>query len=200
MFCSDCGRELTGKFCSNCGKAAEAAPAPPVDWSRETVYDKLVAQQEVRELLRRHAALATKATSGEQWLELFDKVASLPVPLTKLVPVAASLTARWGAKTGKQRTETLASPVGRGIVAALCSLARHGQALKQVHQLDDGCLIEAMLPSDLWAFAGTLSVSVRRLGTGCRVDVGTAIPGQMFDWGKSKRCIDALLADLARTP
>jgi hypothetical protein len=35
-----------------------------------------------------------------------------------------------------------------------------------------------------------------RQGRATRVEAQTDIPGQMFDWGKSVRCLEALLGDL----
>lgn len=91
-------------------------------------------------------------------------------------------------------------PIGTAIVSALCSLARHGQVLQQVHQFEDGCLLESSLPSDMWSFAGTLYVTLRKTQSGTSVDCATHIEGQLFDWGKSNRCIDELFADIQSTP
>ena len=65
-------------------------------------------------------------------------------------------------------------------------------------QAADGCLLEAALPSDLFSLEGDLLVSVRRVRELAEVDATTRIGGQMFDWGKSNRCLDQLFDDLAR--
>jgi hypothetical protein len=72
--------------------------------------------------------------------------------------------------------------------------------LKQVRQGTDGCLFEAELPSDMWSFAGDLFIEVRKEGTGTVAEARTVIKGQLFDWGKSKRCLEELLSDLDRMP
>ncbi len=218
MFCSNCGAEAEGNFCWKCGARLNAGPgqpgqasatpqpgAPPVppplpetprDWSHEVVYEKLIRVPEVRELIDKNAAMARKRMSGEEFLALADKIIPLGFSLEKLTAVAQPIYVHLGAKTGKERGETLAAPAGKVIVAALCSLARNGQALKQVHQSEDGCLLEATLPSDLWSFEGDLLVSIRTSGPGTRIDGTTKICGQMYDWGKSKRCLEGLFADV----
>jgi hypothetical protein len=80
----------------------------------------------------------------------------------------------------------------------LCSLARHGQTLRGVTQAHDGLLLEASLPSDLFSLDGNLLVSVQRDGTQAEVCGSTHIGGQLYDWGKSNRCLDTLFSDLTR--
>jgi hypothetical protein len=153
---------------------------------------------EVRDLISRHAARSRKGLSGEAFLELCEKVYS-PIPgvsLSKLSAVIAPLYDRMGIHTGKTRTEMLAVPVGRALVAVLCSLAQHGWTLKDVHQAEDGCGLEAVLPSDFRSFDGDIIVSVRTHGNGTQVEAATRIPGQWFDWGKSQQCLNQLFADL----
>ncbi len=204
MFCSNCGAEVSGNFCSKCGaplgdvSASSATVAQ--DWSREMLYEKLIRIPEVRDTVSRHAAMAKKRLSGEEFLAFSDKVIPLGVSLEKLGAVVQPIYVQLGVKTGKEYSETLSSPPGTVIVSALCSLARHGQVLQQVRQFEDGCLLEATLPSDMWSFEGALYVSVRKTGTGTRVDGATKIKGQLFDWGKSKRCLETLFADIKATP
>lgn len=204
MFCSNCGAEVSGNFCSKCGVPLKDAPASSsvvvMDWSQEVRYDHLIRIPEVRDVVGRHAAMARKSLSGEDVLGLFDKVLPLGVSLEKLGAVAQPIYAQLGMKTGKERSESLPGSPGTVIVSALCSLARHDQALQQVRQLEDGCLLEASLPSDIWSWQGTLYVGIRKDGSGTRVDGATSIKGQLFDWGKSKRCLEALFADLRATP
>jgi hypothetical protein len=70
--------------------------------------------------------------------------------------------------------------------------------LRSVTQAEDGCLLEAVLPSDLFALEGDLLVSVRRSGGLAEVRASARIGGQIFDWGKINRCLDQLFDDLAR--
>ncbi len=211
MFCSECGKPAQGKFCSNCGYALTTgesdaggatdlvAPADIVpDWDHEVRYEAILQYPGVRTTIERHARQAPKRLSGEQFLAIADKVVPLGVPIEKVAAVAQPLFTRLGIKTGKHRTGQVAAPVGKVLLRVLCSLARHGQSLRGVTQAEDGCLLEAALPSDMFALEGDLLVSVRRAGPFAEVDATTQIGGQLFDWGKSNRSLDRLFDDLSR--
>jgi hypothetical protein len=217
MYCSNCGTQATGNFCHACGArlvgaaAATAAPQPVDDgrpkppqrivrhdWEHEIRYDVLLHFTEVRDLIAQHAAQCRKAMTGEQFLSLCD-TAFKPltgVSLSTVVSIAAPIYSRLGIRTGKAHAEVVARPAGKALVAAICSLARHGRKLKEVHQAQDGCVLEATLPSDLWSLGGELVVSVRRHGPGTLVEGTTKIPGQLYDWGKSKQCLQQLFDDV----
>jgi hypothetical protein len=204
MFCSECGKPAQGKFCSLCGAplaatelATDVVPTGIVpEWEREVQVETILKYPGVRDAIERHAQQATKRLTGEQFLKLADKLVPLGVPLEGLVSVVQPLYARLGIKTGKERVYQVAAPVGQVIVRALCSLARHGQKLRGVTQAVDGCLLEASLPSDVFALEGDLLVSVRRSGAQAEVRGATHIGGQLYDWGKSNRCLDKLFTDL----
>lgn len=204
MFCSNCGAEVSGNFCSKCGAplndVSYSSAVAAQDWSQEVRYEKLIRIAEIREMISRHASMAKKGLSGEGFLAISDKVIPLGFSLEKLGAVLQPIYAQLGIKTGKEYSETLSSPPGIVIVAALCSLARHGQVMQQVRQFEDGCLLEATLPSDMWSWEGTLYITVRKAGTGTRVDGATKIKGQLFDWGKSRRCLETLFADINASP
>jgi hypothetical protein len=201
MYCSNCGQKAAGNFCSGCGARltpGSGAPIPPQDWKEEIRYQVLLQFPEVRDLIARHAAQGRKGMSGEQFLELCDKALDpvLGFSVTKVASIVAPVYARLGVRTGKKRTEVLPTPGGKALVAAVCSLARFGRPLKQVHQGEDGCVLEAGLPPDVWAWEGELVISIHRARTGTQVEAATQIPGQLFDWGKSKRCLNQLFEDL----
>jgi hypothetical protein len=206
MFCSECGKPAQGKFCSHCAAplavaelATDVVPTEIVpEWDREVQYEMILKYPGVRETIERHARQAPKRLTGEQFLMLADKLVPLGIPLERLVSAAQPLYARLGIKTGKERASQVAAPVGQVIVRALCSLARNGQTLRGVTQALDGCLLEASLPSDLFSLEGNLLVSVRRNGAQAEVCGVTHIGGQLYDWGKSNRCLDALFTDLTR--
>jgi hypothetical protein len=205
MYCSECGQRAHGKFCSHCGASlsAEQRELPLTelvpDWDREVQYEAILRFPGVREKIERHARQAPKRLSGEKFLQIADKVLPTPVPLEGLAAVVQPLYARLGIKTGKERIEAVSAPVGKAIVQTLCSLARNGQTVRSVTQANDGCLFEAVLPSDMFAMEGSLVVSVRRIGLQqAEVRGVTSIAGQLFDWGKSGRCLDQLFRDLER--
>jgi hypothetical protein len=204
MFCSECGKSAGGKFCSACGSPLTtrelADPSAPLaivpDWDREVQYTTILKYPGVRESIERQAQLAPKRLTGEQFLKLADKLVPTGVPLETLASIVQPLYARLGIKTGKERTQPVPAPVARVIVRTLGSLARNGQTLHHVTQATDGCLLEAVLPSDLFALEGSLLVSVRRSGSQAEVSATTHIGGQLYDWGKSKRCLNQLFTDL----
>lgn len=216
MYCSDCGQPARGKFCSHCGHRLDiAAPPPPPErphdpdeiaveiiegWEDEVRYEELVRVPEIKAQIERHQAQAKKGISGEQVLAVYGKVISSPVPLDKLATIIQPLYGRLGIKTGKERKIRIDAPVGRVMVRALCSLARHSQAVRKVSQATDGCCFEAVLPSDVCALEGNLLVTVRRDGRRTEVTAATNIPGQWFDWGKSTRCLERLVTDLHSDP
>jgi hypothetical protein len=168
------------------------------DWVSEVAYETILKFPSVRAAIDRHAKQATKRMTGEEFLALADKFIPMGVPLEGLAKVILPIYTRLGIKTGRERAEQVRAPVGKVLVRALCSLARHGQPLRNVTQAAEGCLIEAALPSDLFSSEGDLLVSVERSGTQTHVKCATRIPGQFYDWGKSNRCLDRLLDDLAR--
>ena len=67
---------------------------------------------------------------------------------------------------------------------------------QRVQQAEDGCLIEAELPSDWRAFAGQLIVSIHREPQGTRVEAAAKTPGQIYDWGKNQHALQRLFSDL----
>ena len=215
MYCSNCGWKATGNFCASCGSALQATaagqsavPAPPApqaaaptDWSEELRVDALLCVPEVRELVSRHAAQASKRMTGEQFLDVCGKVlAPFGVSMGKIAEVAHPIYARMGIGTGKTRTQVFDRPAGGVLVALLCSLARNGRTLKQASQAEDGCVLEATIPSDMWSLEGALLVTVQRRAEGTFVEAATKIKGQLFDWGKSKQLLDELFTDLTMTP
>jgi hypothetical protein len=210
MYCSECGKRALGKFCWSCGaplvpncagdEQQKDADLVNVDWARLTSYESLLRVPEVRDRIALHAAMCKSKFSGEQFLECCDKVLTPltgGVPLTLIANIAQPLSEKLGLKTGKNRAERLGEPPGKVIVAILCSLARNGQKLGQVEQAENGCTLHAAIPSDLWSLKGDLVVEVRAEGNTTLVEAGLTIPGQVYDWGKSQRCLGQLFADVS---
>lgn len=208
MFCSQCGVKAHGKFCHQCGSPLHGPKAGVLtlrdedfepdagEWEQFTRYDQIVRVETVRTVIAQHAAQARKGLSGEAVLALYDKIVSSPVPLESLAGVAQPLYASWGIRTGKERSEDIAVPIGRAIARSLCSLAKHAQAFEGVEQHPSGCVLTAELPSSVCALKGKLIVALIKRDQRTRVHASTDIPGQMYDWGKSQRCLDAFFSDL----
>lgn len=215
MFCSECGREATGKFCWNCGQRltqgtsastleaanviVEVAPAS-TDWTTLTNYEALLGVAEVRDRIARHVALCKKKYTGEQYLEACDKFLTPltgGIPFTLIADITQPLSMRLGLRTGKTRCERLAQPAGAVIVAALCSLAQNGHTLCEVTQLESGVTLRAAAPSDLWSLNGEVHLDIRAAESVTQIEAAYTIPGQICDWGKSQRGLTQLFTDLA---
>lgn len=207
MCCSECGERAHGKFCSHCGarlQTADSATTKPEvvgrigDWSQEVRHEVLMQVPEVRAAIERHARLAKKGLTGEQVLELYEKLVPIGIPMAKLVGIIAPLYSKWGINTGKERTGNLDMCIGHAIVQVLCSLAEHGQTVRGIEQAEDGCTIIAELPSDVRSLQGDLTITLRRDGNRTQLYAATRIKGQWMDWGKSRNTLDKLFSDLER--
>lgn len=104
---------------------------------------------------------------------------------------------RLGVRTGKTRSERYHQPAGRVIVSVLCALAGGGYKVQHVRQASDGCVLECEIPSDFFSWAGQLLVTIERTPDGASVHADTHIPGQIYDWGKSNRCLTRLFKQIA---
>jgi hypothetical protein len=204
MFCSDCGAKAGGNFCWSCGEplrqlGPNEVPALPVDWTKITDYETLIRVPEVRERIARHAARAKKRLSGEQFLEICDKLVSPlsgGVSLAAIAALTQPLTERLGIKTGKTRSDRFQQPSGTMLTAVLCSLAQNGQELHHVEHSSNGCVILAGMPSDMWSLAGELVVAVRPESAATLIEAAATVKGQYYDWGKSRRALDQLFSDI----
>lgn len=208
MFCSNCGTRAEGNFCSRCGHGlAQEIAANGLEASDEPIFDEPDVDEEVsyaalmrlpgvRLMIARHAATARKGMSGEAFLAKCDEVLSLGVPLEKIATFVVPMYASWGIGTGKAVAFDVHAPVREVLLRVLCSLAQNGQTLRDVKQAADGCALTAILPSDIWSFEGEMLVTVTRQGAMTHVDAATKIKGQLFDWGKSSRVLEALTKDV----
>jgi hypothetical protein len=208
MFCSQCGKEATGKFCWSCGaslhaggatlpeRATDKGPSVDPDWQNEINYESLVHNAEVRDLLARQKPAGTRMT-GEEFAESFGKILNSPISLAPVMTIMQEVYGRLGIHTGKTRSERYRRPAGRVIVSALCALARGGYKVQEVRQASDGCILVCELPSDMFSLAGQLLVTIERTPEDTSVHADTHIKGQLFDWGKSNRCLSQLFEGIA---
>ncbi len=135
--------------------------------------------------------------TGEEFGESFGKILKLPVALGPVMTIMQEVYGRLGVHTGKTRSELYHRPVGQVMVFALCALARGGYKLQDVRQASDGCMMIHEIPSDMFSLAGQLLVTIQRVPGGASVHADTHIEGQLYDWGKSKRCLDQLFNGIA---
>jgi hypothetical protein len=115
-----------------------------------------------------------------------------------IAKISQPISERLGLKTGKLRREQICERPGNVLVALLCSLAENGQQLRDIKQLNNGCTLQAALPSDIWSLKGDLLLMVTAESNATIVEASTTIPGQVYDWGKSKRVLDRLYTDLSQ--
>ncbi len=205
MYCSNCGEKTTGRFCAFCGSPVAtvspgAGSTDGLDWKHESRYQVLLHFPEVRDLIARNAPPSVKGLTGQDILKICDTfsrpLTGLPISISKLSSVVVPIYARLGIQTGAARKEVVDSPIGKTLVAALCSLSRRGRTLKDVHQGEDGCVIEATLPGGWRSYEGQIVLSIERQQKGTLVDAAVKIPGQKYDWGISKNCIEETFEDL----
>lgn len=199
-FCSHCGQPAENKYCASCGQPLSVAAPPVVDsnWRQDIQFDRIAAVPEVRARVQASAARSSKRMSGEEFLSVAGTVMAIPVPLDKLAGFVQPMYARWGVKTGKEQQRLVPFPPGETLVRVLSSLAERGQDLEHVEQADHACTLIATFPSDIWALAGKLLVTVAAAEGGSLVTAATKIEGQAFDWGKSRRGLDRLFDDVRR--
>lgn len=204
MFCSNCGVQATGNFCHGCGAKLNATPTlVPVatgPWEDEIRYDVLLKVPQVRETLAKLASQAQPGISAQDFLGLCESAFKPmgPISLTKAAPILQKIYGRWGVKTGKQRSEVIPGRPGEVLFCLLCELTQGGHEIKEVTQGDDGCVIQAVIPSSMFAMEGKLVLSVTRVAGGTRVEAATQILGQYFDWGVSQRLLNRLFRELPR--
>ncbi|MFJ2899412.1 hypothetical protein ACIO87_31615 [Streptomyces sp. NPDC087218] len=171
---------------------------PGDGWPDEHRYEVLVRVPAVRDAITASASRTQLPMSAEEFLS--RAASAVPLvgrPMLRGAEHGRGLGRKLRFRTGKSYETELAQPVGRALVAVLCSLALHGQGIRSVEQHEDGCTLTADIPSDARTFGGVLTVTVTRSGHGTSaVRARAEIPGQLVDWGRSKQALAALAADL----
>jgi hypothetical protein len=176
--------------------AASAEAPVPTDWQNDVDYEKLIHTPAVRDLLARQKPEQARMT-GEEFVGSFEKIIKSPVALVPAMTIMRDIYGRMGIHTGKTREEKYPQPVGRVIVSALCGIAKSGYKVQDVRQASDGCMLICEIPSDMFSLSGQLFITIRRELEGTSVQADTHIEGQLYDWGKSKRALDNLFAEIA---
>jgi hypothetical protein len=183
----------------------------PGDWTREVQYATLIAVPDVRASIANCAIRSRPGVSAEQCLAFFDTVmptvagalmpgvgaASSALSLSKLSSVLVPIFVGLGIRASHTRSADLPIPPGLAIATTLCSFARYGQTLQSAQQYDDGCLLQATLPSELRAWAGVLYVGINVTADDVtHINGAVTVKGQMFDWGAGVKKLDRLFTDL----
>ena len=206
-FCSQCGHALTpaDKFCGGCGRplGGDTAPAPdqplPIaaggDWSNEHRYETLMQFPDVRDRVARAAKRAPNILSAEDLLDTTAAIMGTRVG-GKVGRAYSGFMNSLGVKSRHEHSETIDAPIGTAIVRALCNMAANGRRLQHVTQLEDGVIIEAEIPSDMWNFAGAFTVTVQRSEKGSKIEAEAYWPGEFWVVGKDRKAFSGLSSDL----
>lgn len=203
MYCSNCGAKAHGKFCSQCGHALHSgtdvygieSQLLSENWENELQFENVVRVSAVRNAIAQNASNAVKGISAEAIFAIYDKIISSPIPLERIAAVIQPLYDSWGIRINKERVELLHAPIGRVIAQTLCSFAKNSQTFENAHQIENGCVLIAELPSSICSLKGKLQAKLILQGDRTRVEASTIIPGQVYDWGKSTRCLELFFVD-----
>lgn len=178
------------------------------DWADDHRFEVITSVPVVRDAVSACAAHARVPLSVEEFLQ---RAAVVFPALGRALDRGAAARGRQfalkrGWRTGRSREAETSAPVGRVIASVLCSMALHGQVVHSVEQGADGCTLIAEIPADRKTFGGVLHVRIARgAARGSVLQAQAEIPGQLYDWGKSKQTIADLFAGVlalpgARTP
>jgi len=178
-----------GRFCSNCGNAVAADKIKDY-----TSYHLLLADDRCKQIIASEAAKAQSGVSAGEFLSLVEKI--VPIPLELMGNIGSKVIARLGIKTGKAQKAISPHAFAYVLLGALCSLARNSLGIQSVMEAANACTIEAKIPSGIWSWEGKIRVAVLSQQGNTEIYAETEIPGQMYDWGKSKRTINKLLTDI----
>lgn len=174
--------------------------------SKYTNYRQVVDDPHCQEVLTWAAADADAPMSAEQFLKIAGRVVVIPLSLVSTgVPIPFSgktfsatsvsmsrFSAKLGAKTGKTQTHVVAQPYGYVLLAVLAFLAENAMPITDVAQTNGQCVIKAVLPSNALTWKGHVFVTLRAEGQRVDVEAATTIPGQLLDWGRSRRLLGKL--------
>jgi hypothetical protein len=161
--------------------------------SKYTTYRQVVDDPRCQEILKWAAAEADTQMSGEEFLSSAAKVASIPLPLGAIGAGLGRGYAALGVKTGKTQTHVVNQPYGYVLLAVLAFLAASAMPIVDVADTSEQAVVQAVLPSNPLSWRGRVIVALRADEGRVHVEAGTKIPGQLYDWGRSKRVLAKLL-------
>ena len=189
MYCHNCGEQVVGSFCSSCG--TPVAKQKVKDYNS---YSTLILDDRCKQIIASEATNAKSGISGEEFLKLSEQI--IPVPMQLIGDWSSKLYANMGLRTGKTGQESFPYPFSYVLLAVLCSLARHNMKPASVSEATGVCTLEASLPSSMWSWEGKYYIIIESQENSTIVHAKTEIPGQKFDWGKSKRTLDTLFKEV----
>ena len=99
-------------------------------------------------------------------------------------------------KTGKAQVDILQFSVKRTLIALLCVLVGTGSRVYNMQEIENGFILRATVPADIWSFEGDAHISILSQGNGTKMKAIAEIKGQLYDWGKTKRWLNKLFINL----
>jgi hypothetical protein len=179
---------------------------PPIGpWQNEHRIDVLLNNHAVRFRIEQATQSSSRPMSFEQFVTKSSGVMwAIPgMHVAALFPLAA-LAGRqmWkalGVHVERAKSMTYHQAIGQVTVSVLCALARSGYPIQRTVQRDDGCILEAKLPSTWKYWGGTIACTVRSRFGGTEVKIVITIPGQLGDViGMVEKEILAILNEVRR--
>jgi hypothetical protein len=139
---------------------------------------------------------------AEEFMKRVDRVVPLPLGADLTLAVGRRASAFWaarGLKSGKRQEQNHAGPIDDVVVGLLVFLAKRKWSIDEL--LDEaGCsVLRIAIPSSPLTWQGQLHVLLVEQEAGVRVDAQAVFPGQIFDWGRSKRLLGELHECIAQT-
>lgn len=224
-FCGQCGqaRAQTGGqsdagpgagYVPNAGKlsmfsAPDAPPAPPAapidmsslpDWRTAINYAAVIGHPEVQNLVRDAKGANPGGMTAEEFIDvakpLLKAAGADAVPLKLVMDIAQPMYAKMGIKTGSETRQGYKSSFGRTLAAVLCSLASRNQRLTGIDEGTDGCVLHVELPTSLFTYKSSMTLTLSSVPEGTMMTGAVLVPGQMSDFGHSKKVLAALHEDV----
>lgn len=217
MYCTNCGQKLGDghRFCAHCGTeaAANASPATPpstppqkidpaVDWRNSMNVGEIVNHPDVRARIVRVTGATPQGMTAEQFFKYAEPVMAAAgaggIPLGAIKDIALPMYARMGLKMDREMSQGFRNTFGETLAAVLCSLASRSQPLVDISEAGDGCILNTKMASSILSWEGNMIVTLERQSEGTLLKATITVPGQAFDWGRSKRVLQDLIDDVKR--
>ncbi|MEZ5954413.1 MAG: hypothetical protein R3C13_08940 [Hyphomonas sp.] len=190
-----------------------AAPAPPppapdididpsIDWRASMRVREISNHPDVRARIVRVTGAVPSGMTADQFLDaakpLLAAAGAGNIPLKALKDVAVPFYAKMGLKTNTELSQGFKNTFGETLAAVLCSFASRGQPLVDMAEATNGCVVNAKMPSSMWSWEGNMIVTLEQRDEGTMLRANLTVPGQAFDWGKSKRVLQDLIDDVMK--
>jgi hypothetical protein len=98
-------------------------------------------------------------------------------------------------KTGKFHSEVLKFSIRLTLIAVLCVLVGTRSKLCNLKETENGFMLRATVPADIWSFEGDAYIALSSQDNGTSVKATAEIKGQLYDWGKAKRWLNKLFVN-----